>query len=609
MTPERYQQVGKLFDEALERAPAERADWLRQACGADAALFAAVENLLAHHSEADAFLSRPALEIAAAQAPSLLGQQLGHYRILSLLGAGGMGEVYLAEDATLRRKVALKVLPAYIAKDPERLRRFKQEALAASALNHPNIVTIHEFGTENNTHFLVIELVEGQTLRDRLQRGALSLNTALDFTQQVAAALQAAHEAGIIHRDIKPENIMIRRDGLVKVLDFGLAKLTNVRREEAQQNDSSHSTEAGTVLGTVAYMSPEQARGQRVDARSDIFSLGVVLYEMLTGNRPFDGETPSHRIVAILEKEPPPLGARFPNWIEPLVKTMLAKEVTQRYTDARALLAEVKKLQQRLAFEAEVVETKPAIPASELATLRHSVKRTALAKANLPEETVSTQPARRRWLWLMSAVLLAALIGVVVWQSQRARPKLSSGANVAALPERRLSYFLTVQKYRDGKPYQAQFQSAGREIFEPGWRFKLNVTSPQAGCLYLLNEEPSGGYALLFPLPSRNQGSARLAANERFQTGDYLMDDKTGTERFRLVWAAQPVPELEAVRHFVNPQDQGRITDATLSQAVKTFIERAAANPIERVHNSQERRTEVSGRATALVALVELEHH
>ncbi len=382
MTPERYQQVGKLFDEALERPQAERAEWLRQNCGTDEELRAAVENLLAHHSEADAFLSRPALEVAAAQAPSLIGQQLGHYRILSLLGAGGMGEVYLAEDATLRRKIALKVLPAYVAKDQEHLRRFKQEALAASALNHPNIVTIHEFGTAGDTHFLVTELVEGETLRDRLRRGALSLNAALDLTQQIATALQAAHEAGIIHRDIKPENVMVRRDGLVKVLDFGLAKLTNTRRDDAQLDDERHSTEAGTVLGTVAYMSPEQARGQRVDARSDLFSLGVVLYEMFTGSRPFNGETPSHIIVAIIEKEPAPLSHSFPAGIEPLVKQLLAKEVAQRYPDARALLAEVKKLQQRLAFESEIVETKPALAISELETLRHSVKHTAPASTS-----------------------------------------------------------------------------------------------------------------------------------------------------------------------------------------------------------------------------------
>ena len=236
-----------------------------------------------------------------------------------------MGEVYLAEDATLRRKIALKVLPAYVAKDQEHLRRFKHEALAVSALNHPNIVTIHEFGTEGDTHFLVTELVEGETLRDRLRRGALSLNAALDLTHQIASALQAAHEAGIIHRDIKPENVMVRRDGLVKVLDFGLAKLTSRQRD--RENERPHeadvspflrlsvspslsvSTELGTVLGTVAYMSPEQARGQRVDARSDLFSLGVVLYEMLIGSRPFNGETPSHIIEAILEKEPTPLSS------------------------------------------------------------------------------------------------------------------------------------------------------------------------------------------------------------------------------------------------------------------------------------------------------------
>ena len=814
MTPERYQQVGKLFDEVLANAPAERAEWLRQACGADEELYVAVENLLAHHSEADTFLSRPALEIAATQTLSLLGQLLGHYRILSLLGTGGMGEVYLAEDATLRRKIALKVLPAYIAKDQEHLRRFKQEAFSASALNHPNIVTIHEFGAEGDIHFLATELVEGETLRDRLRHGALSFNTALDLLQQIASALQAAHEAGIVHRDIKPENIMIRRDGLVKVLDFGLAKITNGGRENARRDETVHLTAAGTVVGTVAYMSPEQARGQRVDACSDLFSLGVVLYEMLTSKRPFNGETPSHIIVAILETEPPLLGQIIPAGVEPIIKQLLAKKPDARYASAEALLADLKQLIKQLERKDTQVGTTPAeastriiqlqtnkqrgdvtmqqssddssLHAVDLAhvlfcdlveyslwpidrqthvmqTLQKLVRQTddykrADAKGQLvllpagdgmalaflqdvaapvrcavellralrdypdirlrigihsgpvyqsadinanrnvvgsginlaqrvmdcgdaghilvsrnvaevlqqishwqlllhdlgegevkhgakihlynlysdefgnsliPAKLVAQQTAHdpvsrvaqaetvlapaavashRKSFWWLGALLAALLVGGLAWQSLRP-PTTPPTTQTAVLPECRLNYFLTVQRYRDGKPYQTEFQSSGREIFEAGWRFKLNVISPKEGYLYLLNEEPSGGYALLFPLPSRNQGSARLSSNERFQTNWYLLDDKIGTERFRLIWAAQPVSELEAVRHFVNPQDQGRITDATLSQAVKAFIERAAANPIERVHNAQARQTEVSGRGTALVALVELEHH
>src|SRR5882762_7073457 len=242
------------------------------------------------------------------------GKKLGRYKIRSKLGAGGMGEVYLAEDTRLKRKVALKVLPENIAADTDRLLRFEREAHSASALNHPNILTIFEFGTESGRHFLAAEFVKGETLRGRLDKENLTVSTTLDITLQIASALSAAHEAGIIHRDIKPENLMIREDGYVKVLDFGLAKLSEppavaggFDADEEAATRMQLQTQAGIIMGTVAYMSPEQARGRPVDARTDIFSLGVVLYEMLCGHQPFTGETINHKIVAILEKEPLPI--------------------------------------------------------------------------------------------------------------------------------------------------------------------------------------------------------------------------------------------------------------------------------------------------------------
>jgi serine/threonine protein kinase/Tfp pilus assembly protein PilF len=355
MTPERYKLLGELFHRALEHAPEKRLAFVRQACGADAELREEVEKLLANHVESGEFLSHPAMDVAATliarnAATPLEGRKIGHYQVHSLLGAGGMGEVYLAEDTSLRRKVALKVLPAMLALDQYRLHRFQQEALAASSLNHPNILTIYEFGTEGETHYLVTEFIEGETLRDRLRRGALSLSEALDFTQQIATALQAAHEAGIIHRDIKPENIMLRRDGLVKVLDFGLAKLT------WKQNPASASTDAGTVVGTIAYMSPEQARGQKVDARSDLWSLGVVLYEMLTGQRPFHGESVPDVFVAILERQPAPVTRLLPDPLAPLnqlLSRLLAKNREERYQSSAQLAAELKRFHHRLELDAE----------------------------------------------------------------------------------------------------------------------------------------------------------------------------------------------------------------------------------------------------------------
>ncbi len=255
----------------------------------------------------------------------MVGAVISHYRILEKLGAGGMGEVYLAEDTSLGRRVALKILPDEHTQDPERLARFKQEAKAASALNHPNILTIHEVGVADGHHFIATEFVEGQTLAPcSASRGRLQTGEALDVAAQVASALAAAHGAGIVHRDIKPENIMLRNDGYVKVLDFGLAKLTESAvsgsAETAGLTESFQArTEAGTVLGTAQYMSPEQASGRKVDARSDIFSLGSVLYEMVSGQRAFQRGTVMETVAAIINREPEPLPDRTPPEVSKLI--------------------------------------------------------------------------------------------------------------------------------------------------------------------------------------------------------------------------------------------------------------------------------------------------
>jgi eukaryotic-like serine/threonine-protein kinase len=285
------------------------------------------------------------------------GQQIGHYKILSAIGAGGMGEVYLAEDTRLRRKIALKVLPENIAQDEDRLRRFEQEAFAASALNHPNILTIHEFGAENGCHFLASEFVEGETLRERLKSDELSLKEAVGIAEQIAFALAAAHAAGIVHRDIKPENIMLRRDDrIVKVLDFGLVKLTEKKAENPDTEAETRAlvqTTPGVVMGTVSYMSPEQARAKETDARTDIWSIGVVLYEMLAGKVPFAGETINHTIVAILEKEPLLL-ENVPEELQRIVRKALTKEKEMRYQTARDLLIDLKNLRRNLDIQGEL---------------------------------------------------------------------------------------------------------------------------------------------------------------------------------------------------------------------------------------------------------------
>ena len=298
--------------------------------------------------------------------PLTPGTRLGRYEVLSPLGAGGMGEVYLARDTTeLEREVAVKVLPAEMATDPERMSRFVQEARSASSLNHPNIITVHEIGQEDGTRYLVTEYVEGETLRRRMTRESLTLREALDIAVQIASALVAAHKAGVVHRDIKPENVMVRGDGIVKVLDFGLAKPTS-RPTGQTPTDSEAATRAlvntspGLVMGTVSYMSPEQARGLPVDKRTDIWSLGVVLYEMLEGRLPFSGDTPSDVIAHVLTKEPPALTLtteKASDRLDEIVQKALAKDRDERYQHVKDLLIDLRRLKQRLDVDAEIERT------------------------------------------------------------------------------------------------------------------------------------------------------------------------------------------------------------------------------------------------------------
>lgn len=283
----------------------------------------------------------------------MVSETISHYRIIKKLDRGGMGEVYLAEDTRLHRPLALKLLLPEHTRDADRLRRFEQEARAASALNHPNILTIYEIGQASDRHYIATEYVAGETLRQRIARGPLPTRDAIKIAAQMAEALTAAHARGIVHRDIKPENVMVRDDGYVKILDFGLAKLLEPRRDatridaEAETVELAH-TEPGVVMGTTQYMSPEQARGLHLDARTDIWSTGCVLYEMLSGRSPFAGETPSHTVVAILEEEPAPLSTRTPDAppaaLQNIIDRTLAKRPVDRYQSASELLFDLREI-------------------------------------------------------------------------------------------------------------------------------------------------------------------------------------------------------------------------------------------------------------------------
>ncbi len=550
MTPERYQKVGEHYRAVQELEPRARVAYLERACAGDDELRREVESLLGYQSAAETFIEQPALEIAAQdlaeeQSARVIGQHLSHYQILSLLGAGGMGEVYLARDTLLGRQVAIKLLPAQFTTNAERVQRFEREARAASALNHPNILTVHEIGSADETHFIVTEYIKGETLRQRLRGGRLSLTTTVDLALQVAAALAAAHEAGIIHRDIKPENIMRREDGLVKVLDFGLAKLTpmrnadfGMRNEEAAtllqaEQNSPQSTAPGTVMGTVAYMSPEQARGQRVDARTDIFSLGVVLYEMLAGRPPFMGETASHIIVAILETAPPPLTQlvkELPAELEQIINHALAKPVDERYASAKDLLTDLKRLQTHLLVEAELEHSSSADKqaAAEPARITNEAVAHPTAAAAWQPPLVTTdliQSGKRhpRAVLVTLAISIAVIVALIV--AFRGRRELPPEPSLQAVPLTTMEGSETTPTLSpDGN--QVAFSWNG----ESGENFDLYIQVIGAGSPHRLTTDPAQDTAPAWSPDGRYIAFMR-STGVNGESAIYLVPPLGGTER------------------------------------------------------------------------------
>jgi serine/threonine protein kinase/Tol biopolymer transport system component len=420
MKDERWRLIEHLYHAVLERGPEARAAFLVEACAGDEDLRREVEALLRYDDQAGSFIETPALELAArrmaadtpagesAEPSSVdpIPRQIGPYNLLAPLGKGGMGEVHLALDTRLNRKVAIKLLPVEFTADSERVRRFEQEARAASALNHPNIITVHEIGRMEDRHYIVTEYIDGETLRRQMANAPekrMRLGAALAIAAQVAGALQAAHEAGIVHRDIKPENVMVRADGLVKVLDFGLAKVSCALVDSEWPMPERVSTESGMLMGTVTYMSPEQARGEKVDHRTDIFSLGVILYEMLAGRTPFEGETTSDVLAAVLTSEPVLLGEVVPAAPAPLcriVRRCVEKKPEKRFQSAADL-----------AFALEEVGS-----LTGTAAVSH-------AEASAPALTLARRLSQGRLTWILAAVgaglsVAAIILALFDWRGQ-----------------------------------------------------------------------------------------------------------------------------------------------------------------------------------------------
>jgi len=617
LTLDRWQQVSRIFKSAIDLDGEARAAYVVDQCGSDESLRAEVEKLLDSHRQANAadFMNGMAVEYVASmliddndqksQPRILKGQQFGSYVILDSLGAGGMGEVYLAQDSRLDRTVALKVLSHDISLDKRRMQRFRQEAKVASSLNQPNILTVFEFGEVDGLTFIATEFVDGETLRSHLHGKKRKLAEILDITIQVLSALDAAHEARIVHRDIKPENVMIRRrDGVVKVLDFGLAKFTEKKHSAMKMEESEAATAVktapGIIMGTINYMSPEQAQAGDIDERTDIWSTGVMIYEMVTGKMPFGGATTSHTIVQILEKDPPPLSklAPVPDELERIVRKAMAKSPDERYQTAKDMLIDLRALRKRLDVEAELDRTSsPSTPVTAVAT---------------GETEQWTQKTKVLVIALIGmAVVTAAIFAVNIWRSSRAQ---TSAPVVTAAPpaaERTLTYWITVQKFKDKKPYQEPFTLAGEINFETNYQVRVIVRTPQGGHLYIVNEGPESDrpeFVVLFPSSTANGGSSSLAASQTLQIPEkswFIFDPEQGVEKVWLVFSEEALPEFETIREFANRK--GLITDPARNEAVRNFINTySAAKPAV---EKGDKLTTLKIQGKLLVYPIRLEHH
>jgi serine/threonine protein kinase len=477
MEAERWQQIEELFHAALNRDGDQRDLLLAKIRADDEALYLEVQSLLACKEQAESFFEESASALAAEMFGNWVGETIGPYQVLSVLGGGGMGEVYLAQDARLGRRIALKLLPPQFTNDKDRLRRFQQEARAASALNHPNILTVYEVEQSADLHYIATEFIEGVTLRKQMAEHPLNLGDALKVAIQVAEALDAAHAAGIVHRDIKPENVMIRSDGYVKVLDFGLAKLTEHPATATAEQDlveTALNTDPGVVMGTPRYMSPEQTRGLAVDARTDIFSLGVMIFEMVTGKVPFDGATPSDVIASLLKDEPESLALSAPEApveLERLVKKALAKNRDERYQTAAELLADLQQLKEEVQLDAKLgrANSTPLRRKNleEVATLASSASESTNPQTLL--ETVAITSSKR-WRWpivlgVSVPLLVLAMVSVVFITRNKGEAK-RGGPVLRPLTFK--SGFITAARFApDGKTvnYSAAFDGNPVQLF------------------------------------------------------------------------------------------------------------------------------------------------
>lgn len=611
-------------------------------------------NETARQSEvAPTTLDPTTLDTAKPLPQDLVGQIVNRrYAIQSELKRGGMGVVYLAQDQQLHsRNVVVKVLLDAAYQSEYVVQKFRQEVEALSRIDHPGIVGIVDSGElPNGRPFIVMQYVEGVTLRSLMSSEGMNLEKVAEILRQVGRALAAAHNRGIFHRDLKPDNIMLQQLGRgeeqVKIIDFGIAKV--------KSSVVAPSTSLNLSPGTVAYMAPEQLSGRPITAATDVFAMGAIAYEMVTGRKPFNPET-GYELLQMQQTgvrvKPADLRPSLPVAAQSIILKALAFNPTDRWASPREF---GDGLALALADEPEPSKPDVFVPTAPIVPRTHlSNEETPFAKnANQPAPTipVAFQPAvpldrsasqssfaqnlnpsaaqlgfadrsprsggsRNKIALVLAAAAVLLLAGAVTTAWLLLRPKNTAEEKTPAPPatERNLNYGLTVQKMRNGKPYQDTFESSGQEIFENGWKFRMNLDSPQTGYLYLLNEGPAADdsttYNVLFPAPSTNAGSPYVAANQKIETGWMVFDQNQGTEKFWMVWSDEAVPELEAVKGVVNPKDKGEITDASQRKAVKQFLDKHSSAEAVAGKNKTRKQSSVKTTGSVLVHRLELEHH